>query len=61
MLARYYCGNPALRNEREEISMDPKKEQEYADEIPDEEEADTSYEPTYRDGSAQNECWAADE
>ena len=32
--------------------MDPKEELEYADEIPDEEEEDNSYEPTYRDGSA---------
>ncbi len=41
--------------------MDPRKEQEYADEIPDEENDDGSYEPVYRDGSAQNECWAGDE
>ncbi len=41
--------------------MDPKEELEYADEIPDEEEEDNSYEPTYRDGSAQNECWASDD
>ena len=39
--------------------MDPKdKEQEWTDEIPDEEEQETEYEPTYRDGSAKNECWA---
>ena len=40
--------------------MDPKKEREYADEIPDDEETERPepYEPTYRDGSAQNECWA---
>ena len=44
------------------MNTDPKKEQEYADEIPDDEEETRSpYEPTYRDGSAQNECWAADE
>ena len=41
--------------------MDPKKEREYDDTIPDEEEDDTPYEPTYRDSSAQNECWAVDE
>ena len=40
---------------------DPKKEQEWADEIPDEEERNDEYEPVYRDGSAQNECWAGDE
>ncbi len=38
---------------------DPKKEREWADEIPDGEEEE-EYEPTYRDGSAQNECWDAD-
>ncbi len=39
--------------------MDPKdKAQEWADEIPDEEEESAEYEPTYRDGSAKNECWA---
>ena len=43
-----------------ERKMD-QREKEWADEIPDEEETDTAYEPTYRDGSAQNECWAADE
>ena len=43
--------------------MDPKKEREYADEIPDDEEEreDEAYEPTYRDGSTKNECWAGDE
>ena len=41
--------------------MDPKKEQDYADEIPDDEETPEPYEPTYRDGSAQNECWGTDE
>ena len=40
---------------------DPKKEREWADEIPDEEEQEPKYEPTYRDGSARNECWAGDE
>jgi hypothetical protein len=39
---------------------DPKKEREWADEIPDGEEEE-EYEPTYRDGSAQNECWDADD
>ena len=42
--------------------MDPKeneKELEWADKIPDEEEQEPDdYEPTYRDGSAKNECWA---
>ena len=38
--------------------MDPKKEREYADQIPDEEETSSPYEPTYRDGSAKNECWS---
>ena len=39
--------------------MDPKKEREYADEIPDDEETERPdpYEETYRDGSARNECW----
>ncbi len=41
--------------------MDPKKDLQWADQIidPDEEteEIDAS-EPTYRDGSVQNECWA---
>jgi len=41
--------------------MDPKKEQEYADEIPDEDELPEPYEKTYRDGNAQNECWGAEE
>lgn len=41
--------------------MDPKKEREYADEIPDDEETEQpEYEPTYRDGSAQNECWGGE-
>ena len=40
-----------------ELNRDPKtKEMEYSDSIPDEEEI-----PTYRDGSAVNECWAEDE
>ena len=35
-------------------------EKEWSDEIPDpeEEERPEPYEPTYRDGSAKNECWA---
>ena len=43
--------------------MDAKKEQEYADEIPDDEETERPepYEQTYRDETAQNECWAAEE
>ena len=40
--------------------MDPKKEQAYADEIPDEEQETPTYEQTYRDGSLQNECWSGD-
>ena len=42
--------------------MDPNKEMEYTDDIPDEEEEEEeeSYEPTYRDGSLQNECWAGE-
>ncbi len=38
--------------------MNPKKEQDYADVIPDEEQEVPAYEQTYRDGSLQNECWA---
>ena len=35
-----------------------KREKEWADEIPDEEEERPEpYEETYRDGSAKNECW----
>lgn len=36
-----------------------KKESEWSDEIlnPEEEEQPDSYEETYRDGSARNECW----
>ena len=38
-----------------------KKEQEWNDEIPDEEnEMPEDYEETYRDGSAKNECWDSD-
>lgn len=33
-----------------------KKAQAYADTIPDE-DVDTGYEPTYRDGSLKSECW----
>lgn len=42
--------------------MDPKKEREYADEIPDDEETERpeADERTYRDGSLQNECWTGD-
>ena len=43
--------------------LDPKKEQkemDWADEAPQQEPQD-DYEPTYRDGSAVNECWAKDE
>ena len=44
------------------MKMDPKKEREYADEIPEDEETEgpEAYEETYRDGSAVNECWAQD-
>ena len=38
--------------------MDPKKEQSYADVIPDDEQEVPAYEQTYRDGSLQNECWS---
>jgi len=43
--------------------MDPKKEREYADEIPDDEETEQpeTDERVYRDGSLQNECWGGDE
>jgi hypothetical protein len=35
-----------------------KREKEWSDEIPDEEELpEELYEETYRDGSAKNECW----
>ena len=38
-----------------------KKEKEWNDEIPDEEnELPEDYEETYRDGSAKNECWDSD-
>ena len=41
---------------------DPKKELDYTDAIPDDEETERpEYEPTYRDGSAQNECWAGED
>lgn len=35
-----------------------KKEAEWADDIPQEDAPDTTYEKTYRDGSAVHECWA---
>ncbi len=35
-----------------------KKEQEWADRLPDEQDAAPEDEPTYRDGSPVNECWA---
>ena len=38
--------------------MGPEKEQEWADRPEDDEDSPEDYEPTYRDGSAQNECWA---
>ena len=45
-----------------ELMMDPKtnkKEEQWADEIPDPEtEMPEEYEETYRDGSAKNECWS---
>ena len=39
-----------------------KKEEQWADEIPDPENepAETEYEETYRDGSLKNECWNDD-
>lgn len=40
---------------------DPKKELDYTDDVPDDEEAPSPYEPTYRDGSTQNECWAGED
>ena len=40
-----------------ERTMD-KREKEWSDEIPDEEEITAEpYEETYRDGSAKHECW----
>ena len=45
------------------MNKDPKekKEQEWNDEIPDGEEYQPEpYEPTYRDGSAKNECRDSD-
>ena len=44
-------------------SKAPKKrnEQEWNDQIPDDEsDLPQEYEKTYRDGSAQNECWNVD-
>ena len=40
-----------------------KRAEEWTDDIPDpeEEERPEPYEPTYRDGSAKNECWNAGE
>lgn len=39
-----------------------KREQEWNDEIPDEEnEQSDPYEKTYRDGSLKNECWRSDD
>ncbi len=34
-----------------------KKSLDWSDRIPDPDEADEGYEPTYRDGSMKNECW----
>ena len=49
---------------RDSIILDPKnpsqKEQEWADQVPDDEAETDAAEPTYRDGSAQHECWAED-
>ena len=45
------------------MNKDPKekREQDWNDEIPDDEnEEPEEYEETYRDGSAKNECWNAD-
>ena len=45
------------------MMCDPKekeqKERAWGDQEP-QEEQDDAYEPTYRDGSAVNECWAQD-
>ena len=38
-----------------------KKELEWDDAIPDDENDEEPYEKTYRDGSAQHECWDAEE
>lgn len=48
---------------RRNVIMDPKKELDYSDSIPDDEETERPepYELTYRDGSAQNECWAGED
>ena len=50
--------------ERKAAMKDPnkkeKKEQEWADRLPDDEES-ADYEPTYRDGSTVNECWNRDQ
>ena len=43
------------------MPMDPRKERKDRDSIPDDEEAPSPYEPTCRDGSAQNECWTEEE
>ena len=40
--------------------MNPDKSREWADNIVDGDEETGEYEPTYRDGSAQNECWAGE-
>lgn len=52
------------RMARDSIMPDPKnqtqKEQEWADQLSDNEQETDAAEPTYRDGSAQHECWAED-
>ena len=40
--------------------MSERKEKDWQDAIPDEEDEQEEYEETYRDGSAKNECWAED-
>ena len=54
--------NDPQTTEREGKNMSERKtdrkEKEWSDEIPDEEEVQPEpYEETYRDGSAKNECW----
>ena len=58
---RFNAGSIIITEQEAQI-MDPKKEREYADAIPDDEETERPdpYEPAYRDGTARNECWAGD-
>ena len=41
----------------QEIIPEEQKARDYADAISDGAEQSDDYEPTYRDGSAKNECW----